>query len=89
MPQTDINRRTLQLYTRTRKVPSFADVDSSAVIIADSSVGYANELLELDDDFDYSEECDCCSIPHTYDMHKGFFKEETAVDIEDIATSAL
>ncbi|KAF9278689.1 hypothetical protein BGZ68_008418 [Mortierella alpina] len=78
MPQTDINRRTLQLYTRTRKIPMYSDVDSSAVMIAESTVRYANVLLGLEDDFDYSSECDCCSIPHTYDMHKGFFKNGSA-----------
>ncbi|KAG9320367.1 hypothetical protein KVV02_008284 [Mortierella alpina] len=76
MSQTDINRRTLQVYTRTRRVPSFSEVDRNAVIIAESSMGYAGMLLGCEDDFDYDSECDCCSIPHTFEMHKGFFKEQ-------------
>ncbi|KAG0327743.1 hypothetical protein BG000_000813 [Podila horticola] len=78
LSQKDINRRTLQLFSETHQVPSFSDVDSSAVIIADRTVAYANVLLMLDEPFDFTSECDCSSTPHTYDMHKGFFKQDSA-----------
>ncbi|KAF9110241.1 hypothetical protein BGX27_006608 [Mortierella sp. AM989] len=78
MPQKDINLRTLQLFSETHKVPSPSDVDSSAEVIADRTVAYANILLTLDDHFDYTSECDCSFTPHTYDMHKGFFKQDSA-----------
>ncbi|CAO3564334.1 unnamed protein product [Mortierella alpina] len=54
MPQKDINLKTLQLFSETDKVPSYADIDQNAVIIADTTVPYANVLLTLEDDFDYS-----------------------------------
>ncbi|KAF9571772.1 hypothetical protein EC968_000218 [Mortierella alpina] len=84
MPQKDINLRTLQLFSETHKVPLFSDVDRRAVIIAERTTKYANVLLELDDDFDYSSKCECCSIPHTYDMHKGFFKQDSASILRQI-----
>ncbi|KAF9291526.1 hypothetical protein BGZ74_000350 [Mortierella antarctica] len=78
MSQKDINLRTLQLFRETHRVPSYSDVDSSAVIIADRTIAYANVLLTLDDHFDYTSDCDCSSTPHTFDMHKGFFKQDSA-----------
>ncbi|KAG0203153.1 hypothetical protein BGX28_004501 [Mortierella sp. GBA30] len=84
MPQKDINLKTLQLFSETHKVPSFSDVDGSAVIIAERTTGYANVLLMLDDYFDYTSECNCCSIQHTYDMHKGFFKQDSASMLRQI-----
>ncbi|KAF9177551.1 hypothetical protein BGZ51_008567 [Haplosporangium sp. Z 767] len=89
MPQKDINLRTLQLFSETHKVPSCSDVDSSAVIIADSTVDYANVLLTLDESFDYSSECDCSSTPHTYAMHKGFFKQDSAFLFRQILENRL
>ncbi|GJJ71564.1 intracellular multiplication protein IcmJ [Entomortierella parvispora] len=77
MPQKDINLKTLQLFSETHKVPLFSEVDSSAVIVADRTIGYANILLKLSDDFDYTSKCDCSSIPHDYSMHKGFFKADS------------
>ncbi|KAG0260020.1 hypothetical protein BG011_002190 [Mortierella polycephala] len=84
MPQKDINLRTLQLFSETHKVPLCSDVDSSAVIIADSTVDYANILLTLDESFDYSSKCYCSPLPHTYDMHKGFFKQDSASRFREI-----
>ncbi|KAK3839404.1 MAG: hypothetical protein JOS17DRAFT_729047 [Linnemannia elongata] len=75
MSQKDINLRTLQLFSETNRVPPFADIDSSVVIIANHTAAYANILLKLDDDFDYTSQCTCHSTPHTYDMHKGFYRQ--------------
>ncbi|KAF9278688.1 hypothetical protein BGZ68_008417 [Mortierella alpina] len=54
MPQKDINLKTLQLFIDTHRVPMISDVDPSAVKIAENTIEYANILLTLDDDFDYS-----------------------------------
>ncbi|KAF9273368.1 hypothetical protein BGZ88_003869, partial [Linnemannia elongata] len=78
MSQKDINRQTLQLFDETHKVPPFSDVDSNAVVIAGHTAGYANILLTLDDHFNYDSQCNCHPTPHTYDMHKGFFKQPSA-----------
>ena len=64
MPQRDINLKTLQLFNETQKVPLFSEVDSNAEVIASSTVGYANQLLTMEDDFDYSSDCGCDSPIH-------------------------
>ena len=84
MSQSDINLRTLQLFSETHELPLFSDVDSNAVIISGHTVGYANILLNLDDHFDYTSQCTCHSIPHTYDMHKGFFKQNSTKMLRQI-----
>lgn len=87
MGQDEICRRTLELFCKSPGVPSFEEVDESAVLVAESTVGYANVLLRLDDGFDYTTECDRCPAstpPHTYDMHKGFFKPNAAILMEHI-----
>ena len=87
--QRDINLRTLQLFSEAHEVPWFSDVDSGAVIIADHTVDYANVLLKLDENFDYASKCNCSSIPHTYDMHKGFFKPVSAFMFRQILENRL
>ncbi|KAF9982137.1 hypothetical protein BGZ75_006484 [Mortierella antarctica] len=57
MSQKDINLKTLQLFSKTYTAPLYSDVDRSAVVIADRTVDYANVLLRLEDDFDYSAKC--------------------------------
>ncbi|KAF9583548.1 hypothetical protein BGW38_009204 [Lunasporangiospora selenospora] len=74
MSQREINEKTLRLFRETNTIPLFKQVDSEVVMIDGSTIDYANELLRTDNNFDYSTECHCCSLPHTYDMHKGFFK---------------
>ncbi|KAI9235116.1 MAG: hypothetical protein BYD32DRAFT_64730 [Podila humilis] len=88
-PQKDINVRTLQLFNKTYNVPSFSDVDNGAVIIAENTVAYANILLKLDEHHDYSSQCNCCSTPHTYDMHKGFFKADSGSMLRNILENRL
>ncbi|KAG9320370.1 hypothetical protein KVV02_008287 [Mortierella alpina] len=89
MPQKDINLKTLQLFSKTYTVPLYSDVDYSAVVIADRTVDYANVLLGLEDDFDYSAKCNCCSLPHTFDMHKGFFKQDAAAILRQIVQNRV
>ncbi|KAG0255498.1 hypothetical protein DFQ27_006227 [Actinomortierella ambigua] len=84
MPQKDINRWTLQLYKQLNKVPLHSEIDSKSVIIASDTIDYANELLGLPDSFNYGQSCDCCSIEHTYDMHKGFFTREAETILKNI-----
>ena len=84
MPQKDINLRTLQLFGETLKVPLFSDVDSSAVIIADRTIAYANVLLKLSENFDYTSKCDCSSTLHDFSMHKGFFKADSVTLLKRI-----
>lgn len=89
MSQEDINLKTMRQFSRTRRIPLFSDVDSEAVIISKSTVGYANILLGLEDDFDYTSECDCSGVPHTYDMHKGFFKPDADYMFQNILENRL
>ncbi|KAI8594754.1 hypothetical protein EDD21DRAFT_449152 [Dissophora ornata] len=80
----DIYLKTLQLFSETLKVPLFSDVDSSAVIIADRTIAYANVLLKLSENFDYTSKCDCSSTPHDFSMHKGFFKADSSTLLKRI-----
>ncbi|KAF9932570.1 hypothetical protein FBU30_007872 [Linnemannia zychae] len=66
MSQKDINLRTLELYNSNQMVPEPEVVDRNVVIVAESTVHYANELLGLANDFDYTRPCNCHSMPHTY-----------------------
>ena len=89
MPQKDINLKTLQLFSETHKVPLFSDVDSSAVIISEHTVDYANMLMKLSDDFDYTSDCNCNSKPHDYSKHKGFFKPDARTLLQRIIDNKL
>ncbi|KAF9161807.1 hypothetical protein DFQ26_004129 [Actinomortierella ambigua] len=89
MSQKDINLRTLQLFRETLKVPAYSDVDSKATIIAGDTIDYANILLKLDDHFDYTSRCTCHPLPHTFDMHKGFFQQRAAGMYRNILNNIL
>ncbi|KAG0235014.1 hypothetical protein BGW42_005969 [Actinomortierella wolfii] len=87
MPQKDINFKTLQLYNQTRRVPKVTEVDSEAIVIASSTAAYANKLLGILEGpgyLNYNSQCRCHPMYHTYDMHKGFFKEAAAERMEYI-----
>ncbi|KAF9972305.1 hypothetical protein BGZ73_004582 [Actinomortierella ambigua] len=86
MSQRDINLKTLQLFDKTGKVPLFSEVDSAAVIIAPRTTSYANVLLQLSDDFDYTTPCTCHPQPHTFEMHKGFFTTSSVEMLQQITT---